>query len=142
MCVLISPRPNRVDGRPEVEKAERDMRIEMNERDGVTVVKPEGERLDLEVSVEFRAMLLRAIAAGQRQLVVDLADIEFIDSSGLGALVSALKALRAQHNGDIRLAGLQQPVVELLKVTRLNRVFSSYPTAEEAVQSFGHEGVA
>ena len=113
------------------------MRIDVNQRDSVTLVKPEGERLDLEVSVEFRATLLNAIAAGQRQLVVDLADIEFIDSSGLGGLVSALKALRAQKEGDIRLASLQPPVVALLEVTRLNRVFASYPTAEEAVQSFG-----
>ena len=113
------------------------MRIDVSQRDGVTLVKPEGERLDLEVSVEFRAALLNAIAAGQRQLVVDLADIAFIDSSGLGALVSALKALRAHKEGDIRLASLQQPVVALLEVTRLNRVFASYPTAEQAVQSFG-----
>ncbi len=120
------------------------MRIDvMTQRNGVTLVKPEGERLDLEVSVEFRAILMRAIEAGQRQLVVDLAAIEFIDSSGLGALVSALKVLRTRKDGDIRLASLQQPVVALLEVTRLNRVFSSYATAEEAVQSFGSpEGVA
>jgi anti-sigma B factor antagonist len=119
------------------------MRIDVNQRNGVTLVKPEGERLDLEVSVEFRAALLKAIAGGQKQLVVDLADIEFIDSSGLGALVSALKALRALKDGDVRLASLQQPVVALLEVTRLNRVFSSYATAEEAVHSFGgHEDVA
>lgn len=119
------------------------MRIDVNQRDAVTLVKPACERLDLEVSVEFRAALLDAIAAGQRQLVIDLADIEFIDSSGLGALVSALKALRAQKEGDIRLASPQQPVVALLEVTRLNRVFSSYATADQAVQSFGsHEGVA
>ena len=119
------------------------MRIDVNQRHGVTVVKPAGERLDLEVSVEFRATLLRAITDGQRHLVVDLGDIEFVDSSGLGALVSALKALRAQKDGDIRLASLQPPVVALLEVTRLNRVFSSYATAEQAVQSFGSpEGVA
>jgi anti-sigma B factor antagonist len=126
-----------------VKKAERVMRFDVNQCSGVTLVKPEGERLDLEVSVEFRATLLQAIADGQRRLVVDLADIEFIDSSGLGALVSALKTLRAQKDGDIRLANLQQPVVALLEVTRLNRVFSSYSTVEQAVQSFGsHEGVA
>jgi anti-sigma B factor antagonist len=126
-----------------VEKAERDMRIDVNQCNGVTLVRPQGERLDLEMSVEFRAILLRAIEAGRRQLVVDLAAIEFIDSSGLGALVTALKALRAKKDGDIRLASLQQPVVALLEVTRLNRVFSSYSTAEQAVQSFGsHEGVA
>ena len=119
------------------------MRFDVNQRHGVTLVKPEGARLDLEVSVEFRAALLHAIAGGQKHLVVDLAGIEFVDSSGLGALVSALKALRAQKDGDIRLANLQPPVVALLEVTRLNRVFSSFATAEQAVQSFsGQEGVA
>jgi len=77
------------------------------------------------------------IEQGNRRLVVDLADVSFIDSSGLGALVSALKTLkRSDNGGDVRLARVQPPVVSLLEIIRLNRVFTSYPTVEQAAQSF------
>jgi anti-sigma B factor antagonist len=103
----------------------------------VTVVKPAGDRLDLEVAAEFRASLLQLIDSGQHRVIVDLRDVNFIDSSGLGALVSALKTLKLlKRDGDIRLANVQPPVVSLLEIIRLHRVFASYPSVEQAVQSF------
>jgi anti-sigma B factor antagonist len=81
--------------------------------------------------------MLQLVEQGHRRLVVDMSEVSFIDSSGLGALVSALKALKTQgRNGDIRLAGVQQPVVALLEIIRLQRVFTSYPSVELAVRSF------
>jgi anti-sigma B factor antagonist len=113
------------------------MGIDVTSVDGVTVVRPSGERLDIEVAADFRAMLLSLIEQGHRRLVVDLSDVSFIDSSGLGALVSALKTLkRSDNGGDVRLARVQAPVVSLLEIIRLNRVFTTYPTVEQAVQSF------
>ena len=115
----------------------RTMRIDVADEGGVTVVRPVGERLDIEVASDFRAMLLSLIEQGHRRLVVDLADVSFIDSSGLGALVSALKTLkRSDVGGDVRLARVQAQVVSLLEIIRLNRVFTTYPTVEQAVQSF------
>jgi anti-sigma B factor antagonist len=113
------------------------MRIEVANTDGVTIVRPSGDRLDIEVASDFRSMLLSLIEQGNRRLVVDLADVSFIDSSGLGALVSALKTLkRSDNGGDVRLARVQPPVVSLLEIIRLNRVFTSYATVEQAAQSF------
>src|SRR5438132_14276421 len=104
------------------------MRIDVSGGNGVTVVTPRTERIDFEVAGDLRATLLEAIATGQRNLVVDLGAVGFIDSSGLGAFVSAFKALRTRNgDGDIRLANLQPPVVELLEIIRLNRVFHAYP---------------
>jgi anti-sigma B factor antagonist len=116
----------------------RTMRIDVATNEGgVTVVRPVGERLDIEVASDFRAMLLSLIEQGHRRLVVDLTDVSFIDSSGLGALVSALKTLkRSDVGGDVRLARVQAQVVSLLEIIRLNRVFTTYPTVEQAVQSF------
>lgn len=117
--------------------AARPMRVDVIDESGATIVRPSGERLDIEVASEFRAMLLSLIEQGHRRLVVDLVDVGFIDSSGLGALVSALKTLkRSDHGGDVRLARLQPPVVSLLEIIRLNRVFATYPTVEQAVASF------
>ena len=114
-----------------------DMSIARTDHDAVTVVRPDGERLDIAVASDFRNALLELIQDGRRNLVVDLKGVSFIDSSGLGALVSALKTLKANGgNGDVRLAEVQEPVVALLEIIRLNRVFSSYPSVENAVQSY------
>ncbi len=102
------------------------------------IIKPEMARVDIEVAAQFRAAMLKLVEQGHRNLVVDMSHVTFIDSSGLGALVSALKALKTQdRNGDIRLANVQQPVVALLEIIRLQRVFTSYPSVEQAVKSLG-----
>lgn len=119
------------------DSAGKPIRIDVSTANGATVVHPSGERLDIEVAGDFRAMLLSLIEQGHRRLVVDLADVTFIDSSGLGALVSALKTLkRSDNGGDVRLARVQAPVVSLLEIIRLNRVFTTYSTVEQAVQSY------
>ncbi len=113
------------------------MQIDVATQNDTTIVRPTTDRLDIEVAAEFRAMLLSLIDQGSRHLVVDLKDVTFIDSSGLGALVSALKTLkRGSGDGDVRLARVQAPVVSLLEIIRLNRVFTSYASVEQAVQSF------
>ena len=113
------------------------MRIEVAERDGAAVIRPVGARIDLQVAGEFRTALLQLIDGGHRQLVVDMGDVLFVDSSGLGALVSALKTLKlVKRDGDIRLANVQPAVVALLEIIRLHRVFASYPSVEQAVHSF------
>jgi anti-sigma B factor antagonist len=113
------------------------MQFDLATNDGATVIKPAGKAIDLRVAAEFRAALLQVIEAGQHRVVVDLGDVTFIDSSGLGALVTALKTLKAlTRDGDIRLANVQPPIVALLEIIRLNRVLSSYPSVEEAVESF------
>jgi anti-sigma B factor antagonist len=115
------------------------MQIDIAERNGAAVVRPAGARVDLQVAGEFRTALLDVIDAGHHRLVVDMGDVHFVDSSGLGALVSALKTiklLKGNGEGDIRLANVQPPVVALLEIIRLHRVFSSYSSVEQAVQSF------
>lgn len=113
------------------------MQIDVADHNGVTVVRPGGARIDLQVAGEFRTALLQLIESQHRRLVIDLCDVHFVDSSGLGALVSALKTLKLlKSDGDVRLANVQPPVVALLEIIRLHRVFSSYPSVDLAVQSF------
>jgi len=113
------------------------MKIDIAEKSGTAIVRPTSPRVDLEVAGEFRTALVKLIEAGHRHLIVDMSDVNFVDSSGLGALVSALKALKVlKGGGDVRLANVQPPVVALLEIIRLHRVFASYPTVDQAVQSF------
>jgi anti-sigma B factor antagonist len=94
------------------------------------------EKLSLEgeASTQFKDKIRAVIGEGRRQLVIDMGDVAFIDSSGLGALISALKVLRA-NGGDLKLANLSEPVWGVLEITRLLRVFDTFPTAEAALDS-------
>lgn len=132
--------------------APRRLRVEVTDAKNATVVRPVTEWLDLAVAPDFRRELVALIKSGHNNIVVDLGGVSFIDSSGLGALVSALKmvktgrdrrrtprkerARRPTARGDVRLAALQTPVASLLEIIRMNRVFSSYLSVDEAVESF------
>jgi anti-anti-sigma factor len=89
-------------------------------------------RLDLLCARDVRARLAETVAAGQDRLVVDLVDVPFIDSSGLGALISVLKTAR-QAGGDLRIARADDQPLTVLKLTTLDRVLKPYTTVEEAL---------
>src|SRR4051812_6974465 len=99
--------------------------------DGAAVVRLSG-RLDLLSAPELRQVLLRAVSAGRRRLVVDLGDVPFVDSSGLGALIGGLKAAR-QAGGALRIARPTEQARVILRLTTLDRVLKPYPTVEEAL---------
>lgn len=128
------------------------LRIEIMTTERATVVRPLTDWMDISVAPEFRTALVDLIKAGHRNLVVDLGMVRFIDSSGLSALVSALKMLKTGRDrrtrsrdaesrrpvarGDVRLAAALPPVVSLLEIIRMNRVFATYRTVAEAAASF------
>ena len=67
--------------------------------------------------------------------MVDLTNVDFVDSAGLGQLVSALK-LCVHHNGNLMLVGVNDSITDLLKITKLDTVFRIYNTVDEAVEGF------
>ncbi|ATQ27694.1 anti-sigma factor antagonist [Rhodococcus ruber Chol-4] len=96
----------------------------------VVVVRPEG-RLNMVAAPRLREQLRDLVDSGSARVVVDLAATEFIDSSGLGALVSGLKAAR-QAGGDLRLASPTAQVRSVLSLTSLDRVLRTYDSADAA----------
>ncbi len=84
---------------------------------------------------EFKRVLAEDIERGHKKLIVDLTVCEFIDSTFLGALVISLKKI-TNLGGDLRLVGFQPAVHSMFELTRMNRVFDSYKSKEEAVKSF------
>ncbi|MGE5846516.1 MAG: STAS domain-containing protein [Ignavibacteria bacterium] len=84
---------------------------------------------------EFKRVLCEDIEKGYKKLIVDLSVCEFIDSTFLGALVVSLKKI-TNLGGDLRLVGFQPAVHSMFELTRMNRVFDSYKSKEEAVKSF------
>lgn len=104
------------------------------ESDGQVVVVLGGE-LDVADAVRVVAELA-AVAARDRDVIVDLAGLEFIDSSGLAALLRVRK--HARHaGGDLLLAAPQRQVLRVLTVTRLLDVFSVYACVDKAARSAG-----
>lgn len=97
---------------------------------GIAVVRGEG-KLNMISSPELRATVLRVIGEGASRIVVDLSAIDFMDSSGLGALVGCLKSAR-QAGGDLRISAPSTQVSMVLRLSNLDRVLASFATAEEA----------
>lgn len=97
---------------------------------GVTVVSPAG-RLNMTAAPDLREQLHSLVRNGDTRIVVDLSDVETIDSSGLGALISGLKAAR-QSGGDLRIAGASEQATAVLELTNLNRVLKCYESADSA----------
>lgn len=97
---------------------------------GIAVVRGSG-KLNMVSAPELRAVVVEAISGGRNRVVVDLSGIEFMDSSGLGALVGCLKSAR-QAGGDLRIAAPSSQVSMVLRLSNLDRVLASFDTAEAA----------
>jgi anti-sigma B factor antagonist len=100
---------------------------------GATIVRPHG-RLNMVTAASLKEVVTNAIAEGSSQLVVDLTDVEFMDSSGLGALVSGLKSAR-HAGGDLRIASATDQVRMVLKLTNLDRVLTMHDSVAEALSA-------
>lgn len=108
------------------------MRTVTERREGRTVLRLKEERLDAHNSGELKDRILKLFEEGERDLIVDLRDVQFIDSSGLGALLSGHKNA-VQRSTGFALAGLQPRVKSMFELTRLQRVFEIYPGLAEAL---------
>lgn len=112
------------------------MNFDTETRDGVIVVAPRGNVLGGPDGADLHEYLQQQEReGGPRRVVVDLARVQLMNSSGLGMLVSALTSLR-NAGGDLRLAAVSERIQSLFVITRLASVFKSYPTVDEAVTSF------
>ena len=101
----------------------------------VIVISVNLRRATLVEAEEFKDILVNDIQRGFKKIVVDLSTCEFIDSTFLGSLVVTLKKLTGL-GGDLRLVGFQPAVHSMFELTRMYRVFESFKTTQEAVQSF------
>lgn len=99
--------------------------------DSAVVVAPSG-RLTMVTAGELTATVERTVAAGRTVVVVDLAETDFMDSSGLGALVTGLRVTRAA-GGDLRIARATEQVLTVLQLTTMDRVLRPYDTVDEAL---------
>ena len=111
-----------------------DMGLTTTARGEVSVVRVDGQ-LTVGNRQELKATVQAGLDAGARKFLLDCSPTGYIDSSGLGALVTIAKRVR-EAGGQIRLAGLNDDLRSLFGLTKLDTLFAIYPGIEEALQGF------
>ncbi len=105
------------------------------ERDGDLLSVAVDGQLVVGNRAEFKQMVFDELEAGARRVLIDFANTGYIDSSGLGALVSLGKRIREQ-GGALRLAGLNDDLRTLFELTRLDTLFQLHATRDDALAAF------
>jgi anti-sigma B factor antagonist len=111
------------------------MKISTRQVDGVTILDLSGRITLGEGSVQLRDAVRELLAKGQKHILLNLADVNYIDSSGIGELVSAFTTVRNQ-GGELKLLKLTKKVHDLLQITKLYTVFDIKDDEAVAIGSF------
>ena len=99
--------------------------------DDVAVVAVRGE-IDVYTAPKLRERLLEVISEGHNRVVVDLTEVGFLDSTGLGVLVGALKRVRG-NSGELTLAGVHERIRKIFDITGLTTVFGVHDSVQDAI---------
>ena len=110
------------------------MQIEMKKQEGVVILHLTGN-LDADSVPLFKKRAYDLVEMGNYSLVVDCKSLQFVDSMGLGAMISLLRRVRV-HKGDVKVAALTPDVLSVFEITRLHRLFDITPSWEEACRKF------
>jgi len=111
------------------------MQLNITEQDDIVKICVEEERMDAHNSGDLKEQMLQLFDEGKCNLIIDLGLVRFIDSSGLGALVSGFKNASAR-DGSLKLCCLQPQVQSMFELTRLHRVFEIFTNLDDALDSF------
>lgn len=111
------------------------LEIHRREHEGVTILDMKGRITVGPEATALREAVAKAVADGVRQLVLNLAQVDFIDSTGLGAVVMCSTTMR-KNGGSVKLLNLNRRNIELLVMTKLATVFETFNDEQDAVNSF------
>ncbi|WP_299608919.1 STAS domain-containing protein [uncultured Tateyamaria sp.] len=107
------------------------MDLRSRSEDTLQVVSVHDSRIDAAVAIEFKEAMRSATDGGNDTVVLDLSQVQFIDSSGLGAIVAAMKQMGQSRK--LALAGLTPTVEKVFRLTRMDSVFPVFPTLDGAI---------
>jgi len=111
------------------------MQIKERTVDDVVILDVSGKILIGDGEVQLKRKLTQLLENGHRQMIINLGEVPYMDSSGLGAIVRCFTAVR-RAGGELKLINLTQRLLDLLTITKLMTVFQTYDTEEQALQSF------
>ncbi|MGH2692600.1 MAG: STAS domain-containing protein [Actinomycetota bacterium] len=107
--------------------------LETDDRGDMTVVSVKGE-VDLYTAPSLKDRVADLVSAGRNRLAVDLGGVEFMDSTGLGVLIGGLKRCK-EAGGSLALIAPREPVIKVLAITGLDKVFSIHESVDQAASS-------
>ncbi len=111
------------------------LEIRKREKEGITIFDLKGRLVVGEPSLKLREAINSELAEGRNKVVLNLADVDYIDSTGLGNMVICYTSLQ-KAGGSLRLLNLNRRNIELLLLTKLSTVFEIFDTEQDAVNSF------
>ncbi len=110
------------------------MHFEVKKNGEVVILRIKERKLDASISPELKGEFLILCTPQTKNLVVDMSEVEFCDSSGLSALLIAERKMR-ENGGVVQLAGLQKKVLSLIRISRLDRAFRIHDTVAKALKA-------
>lgn len=110
------------------------MDLETKKVDEIVCLKPLKQNIDASASTQFKARVMDLINQNNKFFLLNLSEVEFVDSSGLGAMISILKTLK-MNNGDLVVCDLNSSVLNLFNLTRMNNVFKICKNEKEGLES-------
>jgi anti-sigma B factor antagonist len=111
------------------------MKIGRHEEGSIVVIEPKGKITIGEGDVLLREEITRLLGEEKKQLVLDLGGISYMDSAGVGELVSVYTSVK-NRGGELKLSCLTKKIKDLLQITQLMTIFDTYETTQEAVSAF------
>jgi anti-sigma B factor antagonist len=111
------------------------MKFKTSVHGAVTVVHLDGNLMGGPDATALNGKLHELIDGGKNQVVIDLAKVEFMNSSGLGLLIGGASLMK-KTGGGLKLAGVSEKILALIKIARLGPVFDTFATVQDAVTSF------
>lgn len=111
------------------------MKLTDREQNGIVILEPKGKIMGGPDASLLHDKLYECLENGKKRVIIDLAKVDWMNSTGLGILISSYTTLRNQE-GDLRLANVTEKIRSLLIITKLVTVFESHDSVEDAIKSF------
>ncbi|EBA08205.1 STAS domain-containing protein [Sagittula stellata] len=109
------------------------MQLSTTSDNGVAIIRVDADRIDAAVAIAFKDRMREILGDASGRVVLDLERVDFIDSSGLGAIVAAMKLM--PPNAKLELAGLSPAVDKVFRMTRMDSIFQIHETAVTALNA-------
>jgi anti-sigma B factor antagonist len=111
------------------------MKFKTHEQYNAVVIELKGNVMGGDEAKEFNDLLHKFLDEGKKNVVLDLSQVTFMNSSGLGMLIGGLTTMK-KGGGHLKLSGTTEKIQSLLVITKLTTIFESYETLDEAINSF------
>ena len=111
------------------------MKLSAREDQGIVILEPKGKIMGGPDATVLHDKLHELINQGKKKVIIDLAKVDWMNSTGLGILISGLTTMR-NNGGELKLSNVTEKIQSLLTITKLITIFETFDTVDQAVESF------